>query len=484
MRKFVFHPYLLVVYPILYLYAYNIDKLHYRVILWPLIIAFFSALLLQRLLAFIFKGEEKGGLLASIFILMFFSYGHFSNVIHDLEIFGLSFFRNRYRVLAYFMIAFPAIIWAIKTRLNLNKITKALNLIALLLVLFLLFGIAGHQFESVINSQSKPKETHKDTNVSMQNQFNPDIYYIILDGYAGSSTLKEIYNYDNKEFMDYLAKKGFYIATKSASNYAMTALSLPSSFNMEYFKSKNEYDRIKDDEKIVDFLKSHGYKCMYVSDEIANGKKLESNPDEFLLMLYKTTMIDMLAFRFNFYAGFVRKEILASFNWLGKISEIKGPKFVFLRIPSPHPPYVFGPNGEGVNTLKLSVHGDIWKSGWDDRESYLNQLIFISKKTEKVVESILKKSEKPPIIILQADHGPAFTAHKDDRYKFGMKILNAYYLPHGGSDVLYNTITPVNTFRVIFNYYFGAKHELLSDENYFSTFEKPFNFINVTNILK
>ena len=51
-----------------------------------------------------------------------------------------------------------------------------------------------------------------------------DIYYIIVDGYASSSTLEEIYGYDNHEFTDYLTERGFYVASESRSNYAKSTL--------------------------------------------------------------------------------------------------------------------------------------------------------------------------------------------------------------------------------------------------------------------
>ena len=68
----------------------------------------------------------------------------------------------------------------------------------------------------------------------------PDIYYLILDGYANSSTLKEVYGYDNQGFEDYLEEKGFKVASESRSNYAITALSLASSLNMEYINYLSE----------------------------------------------------------------------------------------------------------------------------------------------------------------------------------------------------------------------------------------------------
>ena len=52
-----------------------------------------------------------------------------------------------------------------------------------------------------------------------------------------------------------------------------------------------------------------------------------------------------------------------------------------------------------------------------------------------------------------------------------MRIFNAYYLPEGGNENLYETITPVNTFRVVFNTYFGGRYELLPDKSWYGHVE-------------
>jgi hypothetical protein len=56
------------------------------------------------------------------------------------------------------------------------------------------------------------------------------------------------------------------------------------------------------------------------------------------------------------------------------------------------------------------------------------------------------------------DHG----LRSDNRYK----ILNAYYLPEDGSQNLYSAITPVNSFRLIFDTYFGSNYGLTHDTSY------------------
>jgi hypothetical protein len=61
-----------------------------------------------------------------------------------------------------------------------------------------------------------------------------------------------------------------------------------------------------------------------------------------------------------------------------------------------------------------------------------------------------------------------------------MRILNAYYLPGGKSAGLYPTISPVNSFRYVLNHYFGTKFPLLPDTCYYSTYQRPYRFEDVT----
>ena len=59
-------------------------------------------------------------------------------------------------------------------------------------------------------------------------------------------------------------------------------------------------------------------------------------------------------------------------------------------------------------------------------------------------------------------------------------ILNAYYFPDGIYANLYPSITPVNSFRVVLDQFFGTQLGLLEDHSYFSTFDEPYDFNEVT----
>jgi hypothetical protein len=75
---------------------------------------------------------------------------------------------------------------------------------------------------------------------------------------------------------------------------------------------------------------------------------------------------------------------------------------------------------------------------------------------------------------MQGDHGPWLQPNPQHFF-----IMNAYHLPDH-NDQLYSTISPVNSFRVVFNEYFGGEYELLEDMSYYSPVPKLYNFSKIS----
>ena len=185
---------------------------------------------------------------------------------------------------------------------------------------------------------------------------------------------------------------------------------------------------------------------------------------DFLDLFYKKTVLRLIRnFRKGAYHQSRRREILSQLTFLEKdVHKISGPKFVFAHILSPHPPYVFDSIGKPAKTKSTDWH-------WEYPDEYLNQIVFLNRRVKNVINKILTKSKISPIIIIQGDHGPPlFGVEENERnIKLKTSILNAYFLPKMNNDLLYNSITPVNTFRIILNHYFNANYELLKDDVYF-----------------
>ena len=90
---------------------------------------------------------------------------------------------------------------------------------------------------------------------------------------------------------------------------------------------------------------------------------------------------------------------------------------------------------------------------------YINEIRFINGRMLAIVKTLISESGTKPIIIIQSDSGVT----KGN----WLKILNALYLQGEENPKLYSTISPVNTFRFIFDSYFGTDYGLLPDESYF-----------------
>ena len=182
-----------------------------------------------------------------------------------------------------------------------------------------------------------------------------------------------------------------------------------------------------------------------------------------------------------------RLTILNAVDHIPDFAKEKQSYFVFAHLISPHPPYIFGRNGEELqHDQPFSLSGPARQNGGPDYiKLYIDQLHFTDGIILKAVEKILSQSKTPPIIIIQGDHGPVSYFGEDEVLEGNMKeqhaILNAYYFPGQKYDLLYPSVTPVNSFRIIMNTFFDGKYELLPDKNYFLPHGRPYDFIDVTD---
>ena len=182
-----------------------------------------------------------------------------------------------------------------------------------------------------------------------------------------------------------------------------------------------------------------------------------------------------------------RERIRYTLETLPTLADAESPKFVFAHLMCPHFPYTFDEDG---GFQPESAEGFSWNANQEpetfDKEryrqftvsSYPAQVKYLNKQVAQMLESLLARSTRPPIIILQGDHGPDALCHPTEPdlacLKEHFPILNAFYLPGDGRDLVYSEITPVNTFRVVLAAYFGARLEALPDRNFWSTYFEPF----------
>lgn len=199
------------------------------------------------------------------------------------------------------------------------------------------------------------------------------------------------------------------------------------------------------------------------------------------------SVLEMLLYRSSYDAH--RDLIRHNLTVLGELHELESPKFVFAHVVSPHPPFLFNADGSSREstvsrfTMNDGDHlvGNQMKLE-DYLEGYREQIQYVNARLREVVIS-LRKHDPDAIIILQGDHGPGsmldWKSAKRSNLTERLGILNAYYLPDGGAEFLYDTITPINTFRLILTHYFGMKVKLLADKSYYSSWNRPYDMVRL-----
>ncbi len=511
LKQWPLFPFFLSIFPILSLWASNSASITpwttYRFIFLTIV----AQAIIYLLFRFIYKNRAKAAILATITSLIFSSYGHIYAYIEDRLIFGLNIGRHRYLILFTVLLILLVAWWLAKTKTRLEAIIPAANLIAVIVLMYPLVSILTYQVQSANSRESESASIENETGYLSNlpilspsiDGYKPDIYYIILDSYTREDILNECFSFDNSEFLNKLEDLGFYIADQSRSNYTITDLSLATSLNINYPTQMGKSAADAADMTILTTwiqnsvvetaLKKSGYKVVafdsgyystdwtdaeyYFSTDQGINKYLGGiNPFESMVLqtsggifIYEIRDVLPGSFKMILDSAYIkhRNRILKTLDELGNIPKIDQPTFTFAHILAPHDPFVFGPQGEFVQRkTPFTLNDDPeMTSGFKYKRGYVDQVEYLNTRIIEVVSSILASSSEQPIIIIQGDHGaPRWITSETGR----SDILNAFYLP-GGPGELYATISPVNSFRVIFNSYFGTNLPLLPDEFFFTT---------------
>jgi len=504
-KRLIVFPALVAVFPILFLYAQNNDHFPIHVVWLPLAATLGAAVAIWAVAGLVLRSAHRGALLAALLLLLFFSYGQMVDVLRraNAGVFGLG--PKDLSVILFAALCIAVTFFVLKTPKKVGRLLAVENFAALCLMaapLAIIVNVQSHRVTFLRPEAKRPTSLRRAAGES------PDIYYIILDGYGRDDVLRDLYGYDNSEFTDYLKSKGFRVARQSRSNYNQTGISLASSLNMTYLDrytvgaEHNSDDRTPlsgmiGDNAVWSFLRSQGYQftIFATSYDLLDLRSADNYRGPEALSEFEGGVADMtpLAVEGLPYAAH-RSKIRYAFEHMGDAAADPRPNFTFAHIAAPHPPFIFGANGSDVTPDEgysmgdgshlVSANGITWRQY---RDGYTNQLAYINKCVMKCVDNVLARSKQPPIIVIQGDHGPGSLLDQEDPGHTYLterfSILNAYYLPNSEAGDIYDTISPVNSFRVILNRYFGAGYELLPDRSYFAAWSQPYKYAAVTEAI-
>jgi len=504
------HPLLFSIIPILSLYSANIRQASPSMLLIPTLITV-GALVPFLLLAWVvIRDIYKSAIIASIFSVLFFYYGQALSAFQGHSTSTLMPAKWAILLIIWGVLFLVAAYFIARTRRNLIVSTVVLNAISA--VIFLFIAVTVLLYEVNVDSADRNAAQNIDNStlsLPLEEPARlPNIYYIILDRYAGESTLQDEFSFDNSEFLSYLSDKGFYIASQATSNYITTEVSLASSLNMEYldhlsqevpagFPDLDPIYHMIEHNQVALLLQSQGYQFLNFGSwwgTTSQNRYADSNFNYwrvpyFSTVLFQQTAAYPIAARLGLFDDWNTRHgkcALYTFSTLPETTPMKGPIFVFAHILMPHLPFVFDSNGTYLSPSEADSR--------NAEANYVNQLIYTNSKVETLINELLSSSDTPPIIILQADEGPFpketenagfdWRQANEQQLRQKMTILNAYYFPGMDKDAMYPSMTPVNSFRLIFNLYFKANFPLLPDKSYVNNIgDRPFDFIDVTNKL-
>jgi hypothetical protein len=181
------------------------------------------------------------------------------------------------------------------------------------------------------------------------------------------------------------------------------------------------------------------------------------------------------------------------FENLAVSSRSEKPRFILAHFLAPHPPFVFGPQGEPIRSEGNFTFNYVDKVRDEAGQKqfiqgYRDQAFYMTTRLLPELEKIIQNPSHPVLIIIQGDHGAGLnldwlSAENTDHLE-RMAIFNAYYFYDKNYRLLTPDISPVNSFRVILNQYLGMDLPLLENRSYFTTVYHPYDFIDVTNELQ
>jgi hypothetical protein len=160
------------------------------------------------------------------------------------------------------------------------------------------------------------------------------------------------------------------------------------------------------------------------------------------------------------------------------------PSFVLAHLVLPHEPFLYNAD--------CSHRDPYWPANagmlGDEKanQAYLDQIACVNRKVAVLVDSILVRSRRPPVILLQSDHGhgrlgrlPELQYVDAYRLKERMAAFTAYLLPGLAAGSVGDSITPVNAIRLVLRHYFGADLPSVDDVSYWSSEDRPLDFTRI-----
>lgn len=482
--KYILHPVLVIIYFILhYTIEFGDEAFRWYEPAGCFVVLLIVAYVSDRLLLRFFKDKFNSRYILTFILVSILFYQDIFYLVKNHFFYNL---RHRH-VLSFLFLILISLFFKLKT------VTSRLpNLF--LNVLFLIY--ISIDIISLLegNNYFRQRDTTFSHSAKNTSKNHPDVYLILLDGYANNKSLDKYYKYDNTAFTDSLKKLGFYFVKNSRSNYPFTVQTVSSMLNLDYLKptQKNvprEFLEYIYNNKVVSLYEDYGYSIHNLS---AFHFKNYHSKYPFKTFIHKENFTSFLFSKGIFYNIFYieakgeglyrEKSIVKDINFYAQNKTAYLPRFVYAHLLTPHPPFYLNPKAEfdsnvynrspSLSNMLPLIDDDstnnTFGSAKDDelnQKDYINHIRFTNMFTISFVSYLAGKNA---IIVLISDHGSRMlTSPVSNTEAINERYMNfcAIYYPDGKYNHLYDSITPVNVIRQVLNKSLGTKFSNLEDKS-------------------
>jgi hypothetical protein len=487
-------------YPVFFLtipftYLVHVANYYFLLLNWKLVIwEVLAYIVIPIAIYFIFarhkRLQQKIGILLYFFLVVFY----FFHVLHDWlkqapAIAALSAYTILIPALA--LTTLLIVYFLVKRKGSFHGIYYGGNLV---FVLLLLGGIVEHIYlrfttDGSQHDQADPLKQLATSYTPCDTCAKPDIYFIVLDGYTNSKTLRNEFNYENGWIDSFLLQKNFCLPQNSKSNYYFTQPSLASMLNMNYLRKLSTTKLFNTKEffqsyytvyhnELRDILQKQGYEINNFS--IFDMKGHPSRVDPFLQELTPRSVTGQTFFKklnrdigyhFNkYFRQLILEDKIAKARndierieqtYLGIIDMAKSakqaPQFTYGHFLLPHETYYFDSTGR-KNDIAYILKNGFPPNNYITQVAYTNRFIIAP-----IVDSIFAHAKRPFILLFMGDHG--YRNYPPEKLDLEFENFSAIYFSNGQYGEMKDSLSSVNTFRIILNRFFHQQLPLLPDSS-------------------
>jgi len=432
-----------------------------------------------------FRDIPKAALFAFILMAVYFFFG----AIHDFLKEHAGSFLSSYVVLltAFLILLIAVIVYLRKSKRPFKRLTAFLNLLFLVYILFGAGNLIAKAFRSSGYALSVYSFAKNNTYKQCPDCNKPDIYFLLMDGYASTAALAKWYHYQNN-LDSFLLQRKFSVQANSRSNYNFTPFSMASILNMSYLQGIEDPKKVTVSDyancevlirnnEVIKRLSAAGYDIVnYSVFNLAGHPKTVSQdflPLNTRLITERTLfacirkdigwkLAKWYPFKW-FWHGDIMRDNRNNQNFIELVKKSAAtksakPRFVYGHFYMPHIPYYYDKNGKLKDIATITT-----ETLSDPIPAYLDYIPYVNSRIREMVTTIQQQNPSA-VIILMGDHGNRDATSEAFPIRH-FQNLNAVYYPDNDYKLLYDSISGVNQFRVVLNKLLKQDLPLLPDSS-------------------